>query len=401
MTTTVPRPSGVTAAAAPSVPTGGGVVEEIAAAVDALGLRLRKCVPAVVADPGAGLLIEAEPQPRLGPPTDPRLTETGVIAGRWHADAGVAAGLARRLGDDALLGAAGRLVVQLSGADPKLPALRAALLAPGATLVAHRSGKRAVVRDHDGFCKVVRRGRAAGIARATTAAGERTDAFRTPTVLAVDERHDTVRMATLSGVTLHDRLADPSLTDREIAGDLHIIGQALRRWHDTGPAPADHDPGAVHDPATELTVTRNWLLAAEAYGLLPGGAATPIARAELALEGLAATGLRRSHRDLHDKQLLLAHGLPVGLLDLDLITYADPALDLANLLAHLELRALQGRCPADRAVRAGAALLDGYRADAGLSARITGYRVATRLRLAGVYGFRRTDPTVIAALLAD
>jgi len=65
------------------------------------------------------------------------------------------------------------------------------------------------------------------------------------------------------------------------------------------------------------------------------------------------------HRDLHDGQLLLTpHG--VALLDFDLLCAGDAALDPANLLAHLHLRALQGEEGADEnaAHACGEALLE-------------------------------------------
>ncbi len=386
---------------APTVPLiSDGVIGTITAALDDHGLRLRKAVPASLDDPGPGLLLEAEPLARLGPAVDPRLATAGVMAGRWLPDVALADRLARRLGPDAVRGDDPRLVVQAHGADPKLPALRPALIAPGAVVVAHRSGKRAVVRDHDGHLKILRAGRAPGIARAL-AAGADTDAFRTPRVVAVDEVADTVRMATLAGVALHDRLGDPTLADRAVAADLHTVGIALRRWHDAEPAGTAGSArvrGSVHDAAAELDVTRRWLRAAQASGVLADVDAA-VARAERAMP-LAPVTLRRAHRDLHDKQLLVAPDQPIGLLDLDLATVADPALDVANLLVHLQLRAWQGHCSAARAELAADAFLDGYRVDRALHERIDGYATATRLRLAAVYAFRATPTAVIDTLLA-
>ncbi|WP_396134697.1 phosphotransferase [Cellulomonas sp. ATA003] len=48
------------------------------------------------------------------------------------------------------------------------------------------------------------------------------------------------------------------------------------------------------------------------------------------------------HRDLHDKQLLVDGSGGIGLLDFDLAAAGEAALDLANLLVHLELRVHQG-----------------------------------------------------------
>ena len=65
-----------------------------------------------------------------------------------------------------------------------------------------------------------------------------------------------------------------------------------------------------------------------------------------------------------------------------------PAIDVANLLVHLELRVMQGHCGSEVAVVAGDAFLEAYRPDRDLRGRIDAYAAATRLRLACVYAFR-------------
>jgi thiamine kinase-like enzyme len=97
------------------------------------------------------------------------------------------------------------------------------------------------------------------------------------------------------------------------------------------------------------------------------------------------------HRDLHDGQLLLTpHG--VALLDFDLLCAGDAALDPANLLAHLHLRALQGEEGADEnaAHACGEALLEGLdrSEEEGFSTRLRFYQATASLRLALVYGLR-------------
>ena len=77
-----------------------------------------------------------------------------------------------------------------------------------------------------------------------------------------------------------------------------------------------------------------------------------------------------------------------GLLDFDTIAAGDPALDLGNLLVHLELRAHQDVLSARAALDFGDALLAGYGASAALRRRLAPYASATRIRLACVYAFR-------------
>ncbi|MDQ3989296.1 MAG: ATP-binding cassette domain-containing protein, partial [Actinomycetota bacterium] len=105
-------------------------------------------------------------------------------------------------------------------------------------------------------------------------------------------------------------------------------------------------PGAaltVHGHREEADVLRRWTTDAAAWD----GADRTAAAEQLATRLLALPEPTRvpAHRDLHDKQLV-AVGDRVGLLDLDTLCAADPALDLANLLAHLRLRVLQGHCTA-------------------------------------------------------
>ena len=102
-------------------------------------------------------------------------------------------------------------------------------------------------------------------------------------------------------------------------------------------------------------------------------------------------GFVAAHRDLHDGQIL-TDGKRVGLIDFDLLTSASPLLDLANLSAHLMLRALQSSEDGMQriAVDCGHALLEGYGIGEGaaLQAELRAYQTATFLRLALVYSMR-------------
>ena len=74
--------------------------------------------------------------------------------------------------------------------------------------------------------------------------------------------------------------------------------------------------------------------------------------------------------------------------DFDTAAVGEPALDVANIFAHLELRVLQGRCSLISASQATDALLEGYDHRSDVLARLPAYRDASRLRLACVYAFR-------------
>jgi aminoglycoside phosphotransferase (APT) family kinase protein len=117
--------------------------------------------------------------------------------------------------------------------------------------------------------------------------------------------------------------------------------------------------------------------------------------AELA-DGLrgATTDLALIHRDFHDGQVVVDDTGEAGLLDLDTLTLGEPALDLANILVHLELGVLLGSWSDSVARMFANGLLDGYAPSEDTMRRITPYAAAARLRLVCVYAFRPgDDPT--------
>jgi hypothetical protein len=270
----------------------------------------------------------------------------------------------------------------LAGADRRLPALAAELARPGAELLGHRPGRRAVLRQRsaDGirYVKVVRPGHATAVA-AGLHAGARLAAgtgglLVVPEVLTVDDAAGVVRLDALPGPTLHELLtaATPHAVDTaaRVGAVLTVLGAGV-------------DELPHHDAAAESAVLRHWASAASRWGGpdLHRTADTIVA----AMIGLPPEAPVVAHRDLHDKQVV-AVGSGVGLLDLDTLCRAHPALDRGNLLAHLQLRVLQGRCPHDLADACAAGLRRGQdRADVRALAVHT---AAALLRLAGVYTFR-------------
>jgi len=321
-----------------------------------------------------------------------------VVAGQWCRDRERGAEVARRTARVSAPGSVGTMeatgvVVQRDGADRRLAALHALARRPGVRLVAHRAERRGVLRLPDGgYTKVVTPEKVPTVVSAlSTPAG----AFVVPRIVSVDFECGVVAMRGLPGRTLESRLGDPLLDDDELVEDARAVGAALRTFHDSTCPAAD---GRPHEMAAEIAVTERWLSAASAYGLLRRHAwqgSLSHAAARLAV----ATPFVRVHRDLHDKQLVVAPGRPVGILDLDLTTSGEAAVDIANLLVHFELRHLQGRCGPQRADRCATALLDGY-APSGLTlSRVDAYRTTTRLRLAGVYAFRDAPRELVEHLL--
>lgn len=367
----------------------------------AAGLQLRRAIPR---RPGH-LLVEVVDG------------QGASVAGQWFDDPAEAARVAHGTGRAEANGnaradepqvqlLAGRLLLQPGGADRRLPALRRLLADPHATLVAHRPERRGVVRreqrhGHVVYSKVVRPDRIGGVLAGLT--GGHTGGLRTPDVVDVDHAGGVVTTGALPGRTLHDLLTTS-------------IDRTADQWWRTGAAVGDslsllHRAAVgrstpTHDAAAELAVCRRWIDLAAAHGLLDQTDPT-IARAwQWAVGGLHSSPavLAPVHRDLHDKQLLIDGNGGIGLLDLDLLAAGDPALDLANLMVHLELRVRQGAADRDHAVACAAGLLAGHRIGPRIGdvhARLSGYAWATRLRLLAVYAFRPASAAAARSLVTD
>ena len=349
------------------------------------GLRLRKAQPR-----GPG---------RLSMELD--AADGSLCAGQWHSDATqthrVAARVRDRFGSDsvAVLGG-GAVLVQHAGADRRLLALRRLLAGDGAVLVAHRPERRAVVRlGESRYVKVVRPGRTTDIVASLRLV--RPDNLRIPEVVDADDDGGLVTITAVPGRTLLEALSDPATDSDQLAADVKQVGKALRHLH----AHTAELSRAVHDVVAEVAAAQNWLEAASGHRLLDPEAWQPLVDRVAARLPPPPPRLALVHRDLHDKQIVLAAHRPVGLLDLDLAAYGDPALDLANLLAHLDLRFRQGRCSQRRATLCAEALLEGYSPDPALVRRLAPYLAITRLRLAGVYSFRPAPAGLVAGLIRD
>lgn len=330
--------------------------------------------------------------------------EGALVAGQWFADPGrarvVAEQTERRAGGSVPVPLLDRrVVVQRAGVDRAIPSLLGLVVAPGSTLVAHRAERRGMVRRTQRdrpttYTKALRPKRTpATVSRARLTV----DGVLLPRVRSSDVRQGLVTFEEVPGVRLLDALTMAATRSDELASVGGAVGEALARLHR---APAPEDLG-VHDAVAELEVTQTWLVQALSYGLLDPG--LPL---RLHLEQLrrfaAGKGCSPAliHRDLHDKQVLVGDGGSVGIIDLDLASRGEPALDLANLLVHLELRAIQGRCPMETARACARALVDSYAPDPEVWRRVPGYALATQLRLAAVYSFRPGSAWIGPSLLA-
>ncbi|MHC5005292.1 MAG: phosphotransferase, partial [Planctomycetota bacterium] len=325
------------------------------------------------------------------------------VAGQWMSDrerlGEIAEQTRARAGAVApavLDGAGGAVLLQPGGADRALEALPQLVERDGAQLVAHRPELRAVVRLEGSprtfYAKVVRRSR---LRRMLMTAWHLEDlaprAFRIPDAIKADLRRGVITFAEMPGRALHERLAEA-----DVDAMLRDTGAALRSLHDG--QPPRHAP--THDAAAEVRVLRSWVEGVRELTDLDGAAlAATAARVERLLLDDAPAPTATVHRDFHDKQILIRTKGRVGLLDFDQLASGEPELDVANMLAHLELRHLQDRCTAAGTDAAGAGFLEGYGSADLAGRRLRAYFEATRLRLACVYACRPRWRAVARAIL--
>lgn len=302
------------------------------------------------------------------------------VAGQWFADEERAAAVAASTpGADAH----GRLVLQPGGADRRLPALAGLLSGGGAQLLAHRPERRGVVRRTAAggdtvYTKVVRPDRLPGLViSAARVAGL---PVATPGIAGADPATGSLTTEALPGRPLRELLVGGGATTA-----LRSLGEALAALHEL-PVPAGTPR---HDAVAESGVVDRWTDLADAWQVPPSpllGASPDPVRVRAALHAGPASRPVLLHRDLHDGQVLVAPDGSIGLLDFDLLAAGEAALDVANLLVHLDLRRRQGQAGAVAPLVD--ALLEGYRPSADVLARVPAYAAATRTRLAALYAFR-------------
>lgn len=291
------------------------------------------------------------------------------------------------------------VVLHPDGADRVLHPLAPLVAQEGSALVVHRPERRAVVRRPDGrFAKVVRPDRVARVADAHWRA--RAAGLPVASLVAVRSA-GVLEWDPAPGRPLADLLADTAVPVHELCGHGAVIGEALRRLH----AVAAPTGTPRHEAADEVAATRRWVEDAAAHGL-DGGTGADLATVAHALRADApATGPALVHRDLHEKQVVLGADGRVTFLDVDTVAVGEPAVDVANLLVHLELAVALGT-PCDRVRAVATGLLESYDAGPDLRRRLPAYVAATVLRLRGVHAFRpasaaaarRLDPRLPATL---
>jgi hypothetical protein len=251
-----------------------------------------------------------------------------------------------------------------------------------------------VLRDGDRYIKVLRAGRAEAPRRrhriARDAVGTDPRGFVIPTVVDIDEAASVLGLEAVAGRPM---LAGP---DPITAGAR--CGVALREWAAVRLSDLDE-----HDAADEIAVLRRWRGTTERFSTLAGDEARRYsAMVDHACDALAELDDRPRalvHRDLHDGQVLDDPTGRVALLDLDTVVRGDPALDIGNLLAHIDLAVHEGRLPQRLAEAVAEAFLAGRAPSRSDRTAIAVYRQAARLRLVAVHSFRPSTRRAACALL--
>lgn len=350
-----------------------------------------------------------------------------TLAGQWFADAGqlrkVGAATAGDAGDavdeHVLMIAQRSILMQSAGADRRLKPLREMASRPGAALLAHRAERRAVLRlgqsgdahptyrvdrAHAGpaYVKVLRPGRTELVALAAQRSISLSEAatFHVPQLLGHDAAGGIVTLSELPGRTLHELLGGAV---PDVIGAGARLGGAIRALHDAGSGVVQKLPLQSADAV--LAWLGTWVARVEHH--LPhlvdqaGGAhAQALVQARRSLDGPVGDAVP-VHADLHDGQVVIDPAGGVGILDWDTLARGEAALDLANLLAHLELRVLTGEATSEHVEQVAAAVLEGYDAPVHLRVRVQEYAPAIRLRLACQYAFRPAQSAAGASLLAS
>lgn len=381
-----------------------------------LPVRLREALTNGVPQDGHRLAV------RRVWPTDPGDPQAGYVLECQAPEGAVAARLdargSRLLTDD-----------EIAAVLPHLHVWQQA----GGWVLAHRAHKRAVLAMPDGtFVKLAKKSatrralaRAAGV---DALLGGVIGAPQRPEFVDSDAGRGWLRLARARGAELDEVLAasDPA----RAAACAHAVAGALTSM--AGVRAAAQTRAEVdlptHTGAHEAVILRSWAVVAAQTA--PAGALSPaqadqlVRRAEAladrlerepALDGasprFAATAVL-AHRDLHEGQILVEAAErgsgeptpPVTFLDWDTAAWTHPALDVANLLAHVQRAAALGSQPGYEVFEQ--ALTERLRAldHPALSESDRGVldllRDAARLRVFAVHAFRHCArrPLDVAAL---
>lgn len=152
----------------------------------------------------------------------------------------------------------------------------------------------------------------------------------------------------------------------------------------------------IHTPEDELRILDTW--AQRLAVVFPDLAQQMRAKLELVRGRMISMGPATPvlcHRDLHEGQILMHNGV-TGLLDFDTLRLGDPAMDVGNLQAHLILASLR-----DGVTRSACITAMSNAVPQVPPPRITLWRSAALLRIAMIYAFSSEPRDVVHALIEE
>ncbi|MGR9117315.1 MAG: phosphotransferase family protein [Gammaproteobacteria bacterium] len=193
--------------------------------------------------------------------------------------------------------------------------------------------------------------------------------------LGFDKQFNMVLMENAAGRMLLD------MQQSAYAQMLHRSGQAIAKLHRTS---IKIEKNFTVDD--EIKILNHWVpLAASIFPELTDSLFEALGIVNDQLEKNGDENPVLVHRDFYDKQILFTQD-KTTLIDFDTACMADPAIDIGNFIAHLQLLDLQGvQLPAD-AIRC---FIDGYDAPrtSNWNQRVSVYQRSTLLRLVCIYLF--------------
>jgi len=199
--------------------------------------------------------------------------------------------------------------------------------------------------------------------------------IRIPKLMIYLSEWNAIVMEDVGGVSL------PDLSGDRLVDGLARAGQALRKLHNT-------QIGVEHHHTVDAEIDLLKEKADLVSTLLPEMAGA----VEKALKNVVR-GLNQCrqytpalvHRDFYEKQILI-DGDKTILLDFDTLCMADPALDVGNFIAHLELNRLQGILNLENSIAIFSDAYDGCQSNE-FRRRVEIYTRSAALRLTCLYAF--------------
>jgi Ser/Thr protein kinase RdoA (MazF antagonist) len=199
--------------------------------------------------------------------------------------------------------------------------------------------------------------------------------IRIPKPLGFDEQYNLLIMEHAEG----NILIEIPVSGHEDA--LFRAGQAINKLHQIKP-----DGLNIFSVEDEVNIINYWVpLTASVFPELSASLFKALDSTRAQLATMPSVELTLVHRDFYEKQILFTDNSTI-LIDFDTACLSDPAIDLGNFIAHLQLLGLQGISLPIDAVNC---FVNGYGNEYTdeFHHRVMLYKRSTLLRLACLYSF--------------